>query len=64
MLICFCALASRQPRLSAAFQDEAIPVEPGDLAKREDLIGKKVALDDHVALLREPAPATTPMSCN
>ncbi len=30
-------------------QDEETPVEPADLARRTDLVGKKVVLDDHVA---------------
>ena len=40
----------RIPRPAAgSFQEEPIAVEPADLAKRADLVGKKVALDDHVA---------------
>ena len=37
------------------FQEEATPVEPAELARRDDLVGKKVALDDHAALLRGSA---------
>jgi tetratricopeptide (TPR) repeat protein len=48
VLFWVCALALVPPA-SGAFQDEPIAIEPGDLAKRADLVGKKVALDDHVA---------------
>ena len=37
------------------FQEEATPVEPAELARRDDLVGKKVALDDHVRVLRGSA---------
>jgi tetratricopeptide (TPR) repeat protein len=47
VLICLWALAIGQPA-SGSLQEEAIAVEPSELTKRSDLIGKKVALDDHV----------------
>ena len=31
-----------------AIQDEEIAVEPGELARRDDLVGKKLVVDDHV----------------
>ena len=31
-----------------AFQDEETPVEPAELAKRFDLVGQKVSVDDHL----------------
>ena len=48
VLNCVCDSAIAQPA-SGCYQDEAIAVEPVDLAKRGELVGKKVALDDHVA---------------
>jgi hypothetical protein len=47
VLICIYALAIARPA-AGSFQEEAVAVEPSELAKRTDLIGKKVALDDHV----------------
>ena len=40
---------SPSARRSSSFQDEAIAVEPASSRRRTDLVGKKVALDDHVA---------------
>ncbi len=47
-VVCFCALIVQHASFGS-FEDDAIPVEPAELAKRSDLVGKKVALDDHVA---------------
>lgn len=45
-----CALVVVLAQTSFGFiQDEETPVEPADLARRTDLVGKKVLLDDHVA---------------
>ncbi len=48
-------LRARRSPLSGRFDEDATPVEPADLAKRSDLVGKKVALDDHVAYYRQTA---------
>ncbi len=37
------------PAAHGFLQEEAVPVEPSELAKRDDLIDKKVAVDDHKA---------------
>ena len=50
----------RGTRRSGSFQDEAIAGRAGRPGKRDDLIGKKVALDDHVALLRARGPGDEP----
>ena len=47
VMVCIFAGGSTRA-VFGSFQDEAVPVEPADLARRPDLIGKKVALDDHV----------------
>ena len=47
-MICVCAVGTTLSALGS-LQDEATPVEPSELARRKDLVGKKVALDDHVA---------------
>ncbi len=44
---CFC-LALVVHTAVGAFQDEETAVEPGELARRNELVGKKVVLDDHV----------------
>jgi hypothetical protein len=48
VLICVCTLAIARTAVSSV-QEEPIAVEPADLAKRADLVGKMVALDDNVA---------------
>ena len=47
-IFCVCVLGAL-PAVFGSSDDEAVAVEPSDLARRADLIGKKVALDDHVA---------------
>jgi hypothetical protein len=47
-VVCCCVLIVQHTSFGS-FEDDATPVEPAELAKRSDLVGKKVALDDHVA---------------
>ncbi len=46
-VICLCAVGTTLSAVGS-LQEEATPVEPSELARRKDLVGKKVALDDHV----------------
>ena len=47
VLACACILIAEHVSLGS-FQEEEIAVEPSELARRSDLIGKKVAVDDHL----------------
>jgi tetratricopeptide (TPR) repeat protein len=48
-LACVCISLVVSPAALGTRQDEPVPVEPADLAKRVDLVGKKVQVDDHKA---------------
>ena len=45
---CLCLALVVRTAARGAIQDEETAVEPNELARRSELVGKKVVLDDHV----------------
>jgi len=42
-------MAGLAPEATGFFQADAVPVEPAELGRRQDLLGREVAVDDHVS---------------